>query len=72
MHGIENTTLPNFNSFSMIHMKQFINGLKTNDWTNELIYEIDKKFLRINTFTQLYPFHYHIKPFSDKLKNEFT
>ena len=72
LHGVENTMLPNFDSFSMIHMKQFINDLKTNDWTNELIYEIDQNFLRINTFTQLYPFHYHIKPFSDILKNEFT
>jgi hypothetical protein len=72
IHGIENTTLPNFDAFSMIHMKQYINDLICEDWTDELIYEIDKNFLRLNTFPQLYPFHYHIKNFSYKIANELT
>lgn len=72
IHGVENTTLPKFNSFSMVHMKQFINDLKTDDWTNELVYEINDKNLRINTFTQLYPFHYHIKNFAKSIENELA
>lgn len=65
--GVENTTMPNFTEMSMIHMKQFINGLSTEDWTNSLVYEINKKSLRIHTIPQLYPFHYHVKSFSDKI-----
>jgi len=72
IHGIENTTLPNFDAFSMIHMKQYINDLICEDWTDELIYEINKNCLRVNTFPQLYPFHYHVKNFSCKIANEFT
>jgi hypothetical protein len=72
LHGIENTTLPNFDAFSMIHMKQHINDLICEDWTDELIYEINKNCLRLNTFPQLYPFHYHIKSFSNKIANELT
>jgi hypothetical protein len=60
--GIENTTLPNFTQFSMIHMKQHVNDLLSENWTNELVYECEDQ-LRINTFPQLYPFHYHIKDF---------
>lgn len=70
--GIENTTLPEFDSLSMIHMKQYINDLMSEDWTKELIYEINSSCLRINTFPQLYPFHYHIKNFSYKITNDLT
>lgn len=62
--GVEKTTMPEFTEMSMIHMKQMINNLNTQDWTDELIYEIDKNCLRINTIPQCYPFHYHIKKFS--------
>ena len=62
--GVENTTLPNFTEFSMIHMKQFINNLMIDDWTRELLYEF-KPSLKINTIVQEYPFHYHVKSFSD-------
>ncbi len=65
--GPENTTLPSFTDFSMIHMKQHINDLPTEDWTNTLVYEILPDTLRINTYSQLYPFHYHVKSFADKL-----
>jgi hypothetical protein len=66
--GTENTTMPEFKAFSMIHMKQWINGMPTENWTDTLIYEILPHTLRLNTIPQLYPFHYHIKNFSDKLE----
>jgi hypothetical protein len=64
--GIEQTTLSEFNQFSMVHMKQHINNLMSENWTNELVYECEGQ-LRINTFPQYYPFHYHIKDFSKVL-----
>lgn len=72
VHGVENTTLPYFTSFSMIHMKQFINDLQSQDWTKELLYEINDNVLRVNTFPQMFPFHYHTKNFSAIIENEFT
>lgn len=65
--GSEKTTMPLFTEMSMIHMKQFINHLNTENWTDELIYEILPNSLRINTIPQLYPFHYYVKSFSAKL-----
>jgi uncharacterized membrane protein len=65
--GKENTTLPNFDAMSMIHMKQWINGMPTENWTDTLVYEILPDTLRINTVPQQYPFHYQVKNFSDKL-----
>lgn len=61
------TTMPSFNDMSMIHMKQFINNLPTDDWTDTLIYEVANDHIRINTIPQIYPFHYHKKTFADKL-----
>ena len=65
--GKENTTLPNFEAMSMVHMKQWINGMPTENWTDTLVYEILPHTLRVNTVPQQYPFHYQIKNFSDKL-----
>ena len=65
--GKENTTLPAYTQMSMIHMKQFVNGLATPDWTDSLVYEILTNTVRINTIPQMYPIHYHIKSFADKL-----
>ena len=65
--GTEKTTMPDFDEFSMIHMKQWVNGLPTENWTDTLIYEILPNQIRINTYPQMYPFHYHIKNFSDKI-----
>jgi len=65
--GEENTTLPTFTDMSMVHMKKFINNLPTDNWTDTLVYELLPHTLRINTFPQLYPLHYHVKNFSDKL-----
>ena len=53
----------------MVHMKQWINGLPSEDWTDVLIYETLPETLRINTVPQMYPFHYHVKTFADKLEN---
>lgn len=66
--GAENCTLPTFTGFSMVHMKQWVNGLQTENWTDTLVYEILPHTLRINTIPQLYPFHYHVKNFCDKLE----
>lgn len=65
--GEENTTMPEFKDMCMIHMKQYINDLPTEDWTDVLIYEILPHSLRIHTHPQLYPFHYHVKHFSDRI-----
>jgi hypothetical protein len=65
--GEENTTLPQFTEMSMIHMKQFINELPTQNWSDTLIYEQLPHAFRINTIPQLYPLHYHVK----KLAKEF-
>jgi hypothetical protein len=65
--GVENTTMPLFTEMSMVHMKQWVNGLPTENWSDTLIYELLPNQVRINTYPQAYPFHYHIKNFSDKL-----
>ena len=72
IHGVENTTLPQFDSFSMVHMKQFINDLQSEDWTKELVYEVNSDSIRVNTLPQLYPFHYHIKTFCNIIEDELT
>jgi hypothetical protein len=71
IHGVENTTIPGFTGMSMVHMKQHINDLSTEDWTNELVYEILPECVRINTFVQSYPFHYHVKKFSSIIERSY-
>lgn len=68
MIGREKVLLPDFTDMSMVHMKQFINNLPTDTWTDTLIYEILPHTLRVNTYPQMYPFHYHVKNFSDKIE----
>ena len=65
--GVEKTTLPNFDELSMTHMKQFICGTTTEDWTDTLVYEVLPDVLRVHTYSQQYPFHYHSKSFADKI-----
>lgn len=65
--GVENTTMPNFTDMSMIHMKQYINGTPTENWTDTLIYECLPDQVRVMTYPQVYPFHYHVKSFAEKL-----
>lgn len=65
--GVENTTMPTFTDMSFVHMKSMINDLPVEDWTKILVYEVLPHALRINTIPQMYPFHYHIKTFKDKI-----
>lgn len=67
--GEEKTTVPS-DTISMVHMKQFINNTVTEDWTNELVYELSDESFRIQTHPQLYPVHYHIKHFANTLKKD--
>jgi hypothetical protein len=57
--GVEHVTLPLGLGPTIVHMKQHINGLKTENWPQELIWEYNP--LRINTVAQHGTFHYHIK-----------
>lgn len=66
----EQVILPTFTDMSMIHMKKMITGTYSKDWTRELLFEIVDGNIRINTFTQLYPFHYYIKDWSRTLDSE--
>jgi len=65
--GVEKTMMPTFTEMSMIHMKQYINGTPTENWTDTFIYECLSNQIRIQTIPQQYPFHYHIKNFSAKI-----
>jgi hypothetical protein len=67
--GVDKVTMPWYTDMSMVHMKQWINGVPSEDWTDVLVYEVLKDTLRVNTVPQIYPFHYHIKNFCDKLEN---
>jgi hypothetical protein len=57
--GPERVTLPADLGPSIVHMKRGINPIKTDDWTQELIWETDP--LRINTIAQQGFVHYHSK-----------
>jgi hypothetical protein len=65
--GVEKTTLPTFTEMSMVHMKQYINGTPTENWTDTFIYECLLNQIRVQTVPQQYPFHYHVKNFCDKI-----
>lgn len=70
--GTENTTMPQFDAMSMVHMKQHINGSATENWTDSLIYELLPHAFRINTIPQVYPVHYHIKNFANVILEKFS
>ena len=57
--GPERVTLPAGVGPSIVHMKRGINPIKTDDWTQELIWETDP--FRINTIAQTGFVHYHVK-----------
>ena len=57
--GPETITLPSGVGPSIVHMKPGINPIRTNDWTQELIWETDP--FRINTIAQSGFVHYHVK-----------
>jgi len=66
--GVERITLPHTSYPSMIHMKSKINGIHDVDWTKQLVWEINRDDVRINTIVQQYPIHYHIKEFANKIE----
>jgi hypothetical protein len=70
--GPEKTTMPLFDELSMTHMKQYINGTATDNWTDTLVYEVFPEVVRINSHPQLYPLHYHIKSFYAKIDKGMT
>jgi hypothetical protein len=65
--GIEKTTLPIFTEMSMVHMKSYVNNTPTENWTDTFVYECLPDQIRIQTIPQVYPLHYHIKNFCDKI-----
>lgn len=67
--GTDKTTM-NFPGMSMVHMKQYINDLVTTDWTNELLIEYTDP-IKVATFPQRYPFHYHTKTFAKELEKHY-
>lgn len=69
--GKEKVLFPEFDAFSMVHMKSAINDITSADWTNTFTVECLPEVLRINTVPQLYPFHYHVKTFSKTLAEEY-
>lgn len=70
--GIDKTILPWFNQMSIIHMKKMINECHAENWTEELLYEINSDSIRINTIPQMYPFHYHVKSFAPVIEEELN
>jgi hypothetical protein len=70
MLGEEQYTLPG-SVPSLIHMKSSINGIESDDWTKELIWELNQGSLRINTIEQLWPFHYHVKSFAKTIQEQY-
>jgi len=65
--GVEKTIMPTFTEMSMVHMKPFINGSVTDNWTDTFVYECLPNQIRVQTVPQQYPFHYHVKNFCDKI-----
>jgi len=68
--GKETYTLPG-SVPSLIHMKSNINGIGSDNWTQELVWELGKGSFRINTIEQMWPFHYHIKNFAQTLQDTY-
>ena len=65
--GVERCTVPN-DIIGWVHMKQRINGTTSEDWTQELPWELVGEDFRINTLSQLYPVHYHVKSLAGQLE----
>jgi hypothetical protein len=57
--GVENVTLPVGLGPTIVHMKQHMIKIVTENWTDELVWELDP--FRINTVAQWGLVHYHIK-----------
>lgn len=59
--GPERVTLPPKFGPSIVHMKRYIQPTHTQDWTQELVWELTNPGLRIHTVAQHGFVHYHIK-----------
>lgn len=59
--GEELCTLPVGLGPTIVHMKQHVVPLHSNNWTNELVWEHTDPGLRINTVAQWGFVHYHVK-----------
>lgn len=68
--GTELITNPTLNQFSFVHMKQYINDLITEDWTKELVYELNDN-MKIQSYPQRHLFHYQVKEFSEVIKDHY-
>jgi hypothetical protein len=62
--GPEKVTVPG--SPTIVHMKKAHAGTAVNDWTQELVWEMNP--LRINTVAQWGAFHYHVKRWHNELE----
>ena len=69
--GEEKVSLPNTSYPSLVHMKGKINWLVGEDWTKEMVYELDGSNIRVNTIDQQYPFHYYVKEFNKELNKHY-
>ena len=70
--GVEHTTLPNFTDMSMVHMKQHVNNIPIDNWTDIFVHECLPDVLRIHTCPQQYPFHYVDKNFANVLLESYA
>jgi len=59
--GPEQVTLPLGLGPNIVHMKRHIIGTGSNDWTQELVWELTNPGVRINTVAQWGLFHYQVK-----------
>ena len=65
--GEQLCTEPN-NIIQWIHAKKRINRFISEDWTTELTWELVDSDFRINTLSQMYPVHYHVKSLAQLLE----
>lgn len=65
--GPEHCTVAN-DIIQWVHMKKQINYLLVEEWDRELIWELVGSDFRINTISQLYPVHYHVKSLAQELE----
>lgn len=62
--GVERVTMPVNTGPTIVHMKRHAISTQTEDWTGELIWELQDHELSIQTLHQWGLFHYHIKDWS--------
>lgn len=69
--GQEKFYIPNQTYPAMVHMKPKLQNCVGDDWTQEIVYELDDQGLRLNTFRQRYPVHYYHKAFANVLEQHY-